>query len=386
MNFLEDKNGAEDLLGFDSSFGENENKDVNTFTGVQNNISDCTLRILNPVLLDLTLTKWTSVPSYIILIISSVLILYIVLKKYRSVLNVHFSVLFYIFWQIQFLVVTTVSWVTESSRADKSLTDKKFQERCKMKVPFQTFSMILPGYAVLMMTLVRTIFVCRPLTYFDYIRRRYQVFGAGLSAVLCALISSLPSMKNGVSCAIRDKTYPLCDTSEWFRYCTYDGESCSLYFVVLVGLGSVLPVVLISCLYIYIYNLAVTAKKAHEVLMRNNQAAQNKSSCCKNDDLDGKKVTDKISRERRKVPWSIIAILGIFVASSTPWIVLQVLKDEITDVLMKQQSGSRTFDWAFALVQLSVGLSLLIYLLTTTSLRSAFVMIIKHTMKITKNQ
>ena len=116
MNFLEDKNGAEDLLGFDSSFGENENKDVNTFTGVQNNISDCTLRILNPVLLDLTLTKWTSVPSYIILIISSVLILYIVLKKYRSVLNVHFSVLFYIFWQIQFLVVTTVSWITESSR------------------------------------------------------------------------------------------------------------------------------------------------------------------------------------------------------------------------------------------------------------------------------
>ena len=72
--------------------------------------------LLNPFLMNLTLTKWTCLPSYLVLIFSSVLVLYIVWKKYRAVLNVYFSVLFYIFCQIQFLIVTTVSWVTESSR------------------------------------------------------------------------------------------------------------------------------------------------------------------------------------------------------------------------------------------------------------------------------
>ncbi|KAL5265004.1 hypothetical protein ACHWQZ_G005940 [Mnemiopsis leidyi] len=320
--------------------------------------------LINPFVFDLKITQWACLPSYLVLIFSSVLVLYIVLKKYRSVLNVHFSVLFYIFCQIQFLVVTTVSWISESSKNDTSLTENQLKERFKVQMPFQTFSMILPGYAVLMMTLVRTIFVSRPLSYFDYIRRRYQVFGAGLSAALCALISSLPSM--GALCDIQVNTVLSSIGSGYFRYCAYHGESCSFYFVVLVGLGSVLPVVLISSLYIYIYKLTVAARKAHEALTKSSSSQQNEGGSSRCAEVKrGERETDRSSKERRSVPWSIVAILAIFVASSTPWIVLEVLNAEIIDLVMMQQAGARIFDLFYALPYSSPRAALL---LTTCSL------------------
>ena len=237
-------------------------------------------KFLNPFLLNLLFTKWACIPSYLVLIFSSVLIVYIVFKKYRAVLNVYFSVLFYIFCQIQFLIVTTVSWISESFKTDTKSestrnntsvghTDDQFEQRCKMMVPFQTYSIILPGYAVLMMTLVRSIFVSRPLSYFDYIRRRYQLLGTGLYIILCGIISSLPCM--GALCDIRMNTYD----EGGFRYCSYGG-SCSIYFTFLVGLGSIIPIVLISFLYIHIYKVTVCARKAHEALTKRqiNQKAE----------------------------------------------------------------------------------------------------------------
>ena len=330
------------------------------------------LILINPFLLDLQLTKWTCIPCYMMLLISSALILYIVFKKYRAVLNVYFSVLFYIFCQIQFLVVTTISWITESTRNDTSLTDNQFEQKCRIIMPFQTYSMILPGYAVLIMTLVRTIFVTRPLSYFDYIRRRYQLLGAGLSIILCGFASCLPSI--GVLCNIHYTPTGDTQDSAYHRYCSYDGELCSLYFVLLVGLGSV-PVTVVSCLYIYIYKLTVTAKKAHETLTKSQSSEQESENSARNEDV--RKENKKISKERRSVPWSILAILGVFVSASTPWILLEVMKDTVIDLVMRREAGAQIFDVSYALVQFFVGISVLVYLLTTTSLRSASFQLLK---------
>ena len=337
------------------------------------------LILINPFLLDLQFTKWTCIPCFMMLLISSVLILYIVFKKYRAVLNVYFSVLFYIFCQIQFLVVTTISWITESSETGTSLSDDQFQERCKIKVAFQNYSIILPGYAVLMITLVRTIFVSRPLTYFDYIRRRYQVIGAGMSVILCGIISSLPSM--GALCDLyvnRKYIEKPAETKE-FLYCTHYGRSCSVYFTLLVVMGNTFPVVTILCLYIYIYKVTLRARKAHTTLTKSH-SSEDKTGTSTRNQVARKGCNDdsKISKERRTIPWSIIAILGVFVASSTPWILLEVMKDEIIDLVMKREAGAQMFDVFYALVQLSVGISVLVYLLTTTSLRSASFQLIKN--------
>ena len=359
--------------GFDT-FSSNIAADIN---GTEQNA-------INPFVFDLKLTQWTCIPCFMMLLISSVLILYIVFKKYRAVLNVYFSVLFYIFCQIQFLIVTAVSWISESTRNDTGLTDDQFEQRCKIIMPFQTYSIILPGYAVLMMTLVRTIFVSRPLSYFDYIRRRYQVFGAGLSVILCGIISCLPSI--GVFCHIHHRriciatpspTEDLQESTE-HRYCSYDGKSCILYFALLVGLGSV-PVIVVSCLYIYIYKLTVTAKKAHETLTKSQSSQQKSENSARNEDV--RKENKKISKERRIVPWSILAILGVFVSASTPWILLEVMKDEIIDLVIRREAGALMFDVFYALVQFFVGISVLVYLLTTTSLRSASFQLIKTCFK-----
>ena len=64
-------------------------------------------------------------------------------------------------------------------------------------------------------------------------------------------------------------------------------------------------------------------------------------------------------------------------ASSTPWMFLQVMKNEIIDLVTKNEAGALMFDLFHVLVQISVGISVLIYLLTTTSLRSASFQLIK---------
>ena len=336
------------------------------------------LILINPFLLDLQLTKWTCIPCYMMLLISSVLTLYIVFKKYRAVFNVYFSVLFYIFCQIQFLVVTTISWITESFETGTSLKDNQIEKRYKIKLVFQTYSIILPGYAVLMITLVRTIFVSRPLSYFDYIRRRYQLLGAGLSIILCGMISSLPGM--GALCDIyvnRKYTETPGETKE-FLYCTHYGKYCSVYLTLLVVMGNILPVVTILCLYIYIYKVTLTARKAHRTLTKSHSSENEIRSCTRNQ-VVRKECNDdnKISKERRSVPWSILAILGVFVASSTPWILLEVMKDTVIDLVMRREAGAQIFDVFYALVQFFVGISVFVYLLTTTSLRSASFQLIK---------
>ena len=300
-------------------------------------------RFINPFLLDLTVTKWTCIPSYLILTISSVQILCIVYKHYRAVLNVHFSVFFYIFCQLQLLLITTASWITESTGIETSLSNADFEQRCKMKVTFQTYSAVLPGYAVLMMTLVRTIFVVRPLSYFNYIRRRYQVSGAGLAVLLCGLIASLPSLDILCGTQLNSTLVETLVEEEEIRYCSYGGGSCQLYFALLIGIGCLLPNILISSLYIYIYKITVNARKVHDILTKTQiikqRAAQNRASSSTETE-DGNpenKMNDRVSKERRSIPWSIIAILIVFVVSSTPWIVLQVLKVEITEVVVKQE-------------------------------------------------
>ena len=57
----------------------------------------------------------------------------------------------------------------------------------------------------------------------------------------------------------------------------------------------------------------------------------------------------RISKERRSIPWSILAILGVFVASSTPWILLQVMRNDIIDLVMRREAGALMFDVFYAM-------------------------------------
>ena len=223
-----------------------------------------------------------------------------------------------------------------------------------------------------MITVVRTVFIARPLSYFDYIRRRYQLWGAGLSVLLCGLIASLPAM-DIMPCHAKHNII-LGDEMK-VRYCSYGGQSCQIYFVILAVVGGVLPVAAVSCLYLYIYKMTVRARKVHKALTKSQNDEQTKaqskaSSSEKEGGGAGEIVNDKVSEERRRVPWSIIAILMVFLVSSTPWIILEISKDQITKMVMKHRAGARIFDVVYSLIQLSVGLSTLVYLLCTNSLRA----------------
>ena len=333
--------------------------------------------VVNPIEYDLNVTKCASAPSYLILIVSSVLIIYIVFKHYKKDLNLHFSVLFYIYCQGQFLILTTISWWIELVGAQYGVPDSKLESWCKINMPLATFSMILPGYAVLMITVVRTIFVSKPLLYFRYIRIRYQILGVAMSVILGMFVSSLPSM--GVPCKVHFETISPKTTANYegteHSFCAFNGDYCKVYFAVLIGVGGIIPVFLVLSLYFYIYKITVEARKAHESLI---QVQNNQRSTLELEiEVEGEENSHN-SRERRRIPWSIVAILLIFVTSSTPWIILQVLKVKITKMVLQNETFALVFDLMYALVQFSFGCSTLIYLLTTNSLRASCYRLIKQ--------
>ena len=339
---------------------------------------DANANVVNPIEYDLSVTKWVCVPSYLVLISSSVMIIYIVFKHYKADLNLHFSVLFYIYCQGQFLILTTFSCWIELAGAQYGVPDSRLKSWCKINMPLTTYSIVLPGYAVLMITVVRTIFVSKPLLYFRYIRIRYQVFGVAMSVVLGVFVSSLPSM--GVPCRVHLETLSANTTANYegskHSFCAYKGEYCKVYFAVLIGIGGIIPALLVLSLYFYIYKITVKARKAHESLI---QVQNTQTSTLELEiEVEGEENNSHISRERRRIPWSIIAILLIFITSSTPWIILQVLKVKITKMVLQNKSFALVFDLVYALVQLSFGCSTLIYLLTTNSLRTSCYRLIKQ--------
>ena len=74
--------------------------------------------------------------------------------------------------------------------------------------------------------------------------------------------------------------------------------------------------------------------------------------------------------ERRSVPWSILAILVMTVSTTVPWGVMTLFTVEMTKMITEGGDISRLFDLFYSLLQVLIGCSPLVYLLTTNSLRT----------------
>ena len=75
-------------------------------------------------------------------------------------------------------------------------------------------------------------------------------------------------------------------------------------------------------------------------------------------------------KEQRSVPWSILAILAVYLLTSLPWSVMQVFTVQVTEAIAAQGGPAATlFDLFYSVLQIAIGCSPLVYLLTTNSLR-----------------
>lgn len=295
--------------------------------------------VINPFLHNLKISQITCVFSFMTLILSSLSILYVVFRYHRSTLKVYLSVVYYCFCQLQLLSLTTLFWIIESSFTSGKCWD--FLSYCQIKQPIQTVSLILPGYAVLIITIIRMVQILKPLRYFVYIRYRYQVAAMGLSWFI-------------TTCVVLTPITLQCDSSvqvtRTLRYCTYQPivqGACHVFYSVLVILGFCIPVISVMVMYGYIYKVSV---KSRGMILPSTTAKRS-------------------PKPPPPPPWSILAILTLHSLTSAPWIIMITLTTQLITLIHDHVLGYVVFDVVYAGVQVLTGCTTLVYLATTNSLR-----------------
>ena len=313
----------------------------------------------SPFKFNLIISKVISIPSYISLIIFSILTFYIIFKHFKRLLNIYLSVLFYIVSQLLLLLVLSISWIGELTGSEE---DQETKLGCQIKQGFQTFCLLLPGYCIFIITAVRSIFVTFPLSYFDYIKRRNQLISFALAVLICGLISAAPSL--GLCSAVVNSSWlRVRKRDEVTTYCSFDDKGkteCKVFYSIVATVGIILPFIGTVCLYIYMCRLAAGAEKIHRSLTKASLSVSTST------DTSGE---NQSTNERRTIPWSIIAILSVSLTTTLPWAGMIVYTVEITEMLAEGGNLSVVFDLFYSVLQVLIGCSLLVYLLTTNSLR-----------------
>ena len=136
---------------------------------------------------NLKVTPWIAIPSYIFLLGSASILLFIIYKHFRSLLEIYISVIFYLCSQLLLLLTLSGTWAAE-------LFSEESLEMCRVKIALQTFAILLPGYCIMLITAARSIFLTYPLSYLHYLRLRIQLLGFTAACLICGLISGLPSL------------------------------------------------------------------------------------------------------------------------------------------------------------------------------------------------
>ena len=316
----------------------------------------------NPFKMGLWISASVCIPSYISLILFSTTILHITHQHFRKLSDLYLSVIFYLVSQLFLLFVITSSWLLEIVRPGES------EGRCAVKLVFQTLAMVLPGYCILIITVVRSIFVTVPLGYMHYLKIRNQVIGLVVSGVIAGLIACLPSV--GVCGTRMRSTYRLGGGYEYCSYGDLETPSCRVFSGVLLGAGFCVPVMGTVGLYIYIYQIAVRARKSHRRL----------TESCLTSTSEIKTETSKDhteTTERSTIPWSILVTVLITVTTTLPWACVVLYSVELTESLEQNNSLTLVFDLFYAALQVVVGISPLAYILTTNSIRVVFVGLVR---------
>ena len=300
---------------------------------------------------NLKVTPWIIIPSYISLIASSAISLYIIYKHFRSLLEIYISVIFYLISQFLLLITLTGSWIVELLFSGGSET------RCQIKLAVQAFTIILPGYTIMIISIVRSVFLTYPLSYLHYLKLKTQLLGFGAACLVCSLISAIPLF------GLCPAEHYIRDNESGLEFCTQGDKrkpSCTVFFSILLSVGFLLPVLAVICLYGYIYNVALKARKSHKQLSLTSSSSTS---------TDTSKAGRKEKTERRSVPWSIIAILAVSITTTLPWAAMMLFEVEVTEMLAEGGDISVLFDLFYSLLQVLISCSPLVYLLTTNSLR-----------------
>ena len=110
------------------------------------------------------------IPGFGVLLFSSIFLVYAILTLLKPLLKIYLSVLFYAGCQLFLVVCLILSLISSNLYNDTHTT-------CSITEPLYSVGMVLPGYAVLSITLIRYIFLKYPMNWRNLLRMPYQLAG-----------------------------------------------------------------------------------------------------------------------------------------------------------------------------------------------------------------
>lgn len=336
---------------------------------------------INPFLLELHLyiTKYTVIPCYILLLATCCVTLYIIVRHLHNKI-LHYSLLFYTLTQLTLLFTLTTSWGIDFIAPNK--TDTK----CKILTELQTFSLILPAYAVLLMTIIRAVFISKPLTYYRYISKERQGVVVLCFVSICGALSSLPllGLCDVTVSRVNIRVYhpDRAPTIDSIEFCEYGGDGggthntsnsdiphntsndCVMFFVILTLVGYILPILAVTGIYLYINNIVSHATQTHLILTVSNPTSESSESGV----TSRGKPMNKF-KENMRMPWSILLILTMYGISTLPWIPTEIHTKKIMESLINNDKTVILVDMLYGITQITVSMSPVVYIITTRSLK-----------------
>ena len=314
---------------------------------------------------DLTLTRIALGPCGVVLLLSTVLLFYLVLKHFTSLIKLYFSPLLYAVSQV-FLVI--VLFFSTFLQGHISVT-----RNCQIISVFKMLATMMPGYGVLLISGARWVCASYPLRYKKILDLRVQVVVVGVVLSLLTLLSCLPLL------GVCQYSWMESDQLKSGGYCTIgtDNPQCSLFRWILVGVGYILPFLGVIVLFSLIIRVLVRHKQAET------KPGIYEGKSTENNKVDYKykpvTISEKLSQLRAMgqdaIPWSIVVILVLDTVSSLLWIPNIFLPHLYYETRL---NSVLILDITNCLMILSVSVSPIAYILTTPPMRNELSKIVKN--------
>ena len=188
-----------------------------------------------------------------------------------------------------------------------------------------------------------------PLSWREALCYRNQLIVFTISTAIVLLISCLPLL--GV-----------CELELLNKWCIIkqDGSvKCWVCYTCIIGVGLILPIVLILLLYGLIYHIVRKAQRLHQSLSRSSQLSSP-------GDPQSASSLDKL--ERTKFPWSIVIILILNILSTLPWFIFNV-NPRIIIMRRTTSFDILALDILYSVQLICLGISPIAYIITTRTVR-----------------
>ena len=320
------------------------------------------------------ITRIVFIPSFILLLLDTILLIYTIIRFLKKIIKLYFSVLFYAICQAVLLISLIASFTYAQFYADTMGT-------CRARMPLQTMAILLPGFAVFVITVARFIFLKYPMKYRDILSMKHQMIGFLCTVIFAGFLANLP---NFGLCSYELKSYG----DGGLSTCEYSksGGTCAAFYAILIGIGFVLPPVGVAGFYTGIYMIIIKHRDVQRKMTTTGSTrdrSTTKTSVVNTSaseslmghstvgtvaaETEKQKVNKKEEKERSRVPWSILVILFLHILSTLPWIPQELYPE----LLYGCQKGEIVLllDLMWTVLLVSVSCSPLAYLLTTPSVR-----------------